>query len=257
MNNQQYKNSLVLFLILIVIASCNLDNYNGPTQTLKGTIIDKNTGKPIQTETGGGGVRIELDELSWSKDPTPYYFSSKQNGTFKNTKIFKGKYRISIQGAFVPLLQKNDNGDIVVDKRKTMKIRGGVTKVNFKVTPLLEIKWVGKPVINSDSTVTVKFKITRGTDNAKFQPNVTDIGLFVNRYRFAGNYSFNSVLSQRLQFSGTDGNEKVGKTMTLTTAAPLNLNGVEDWFIRVGAKTDFGLQHYNYNEPVEINFKDQ
>lgn len=258
MCTRQYYKFLALILVLIVTSSCGLDrldNYKGPTQTLEGKVIDKTTGKPIQTETGSGGVRIELDELSWSKNPTPYYFDTRQNGTFKNTKIFKGKYRISVQGAFVPLLQKDNSGKIIVDKRKTMKINGGVTKVNFTVTPLLDVKWVGKPVVNADSTVTVKFKITRGTDDPNFQQPITDVGLFASRYKFVGNYSSNSALTQRLQFSGTDGNANIGKTMSLTTAAPLTINGVKIWFLRVGAKTNFGLQHYNYTKPVEINFK--
>ena len=106
---------LAVSFIMLAGTSCQkFDNYEEPQETLKGTIIDKGTGTPFLTETGNNGVRIKLMEYSWSDNPTPYYFTVKQDGTFNNTKIFKGYYNIEPEGAFVPLVLKNSNGEIIM-----------------------------------------------------------------------------------------------------------------------------------------------
>lgn len=248
-----YYKSTFLICLALLLTGCQLDNYPAPTQTLKGKVIDKTTGEPIETEYGSGGVRIKLVELSWSDNPTPFYFHARPNGTFRNTKLFKGKYRISVQGPFVPIFQRDDEGNIIVDKRKTVMIEGGITRVNFKVMPFLTVRWVGEPVINPDSTVTVKVKVTRGTNNPKFQAPLTDVNLYVNRYSNVSNNSYTPILSTKIEFSGKEGNKKLGKIITITTDNPLTLHGVDKWFIRVGARTNYGLLRYNYTEPIMIN----
>ncbi|MEO6915553.1 MAG: DUF3823 domain-containing protein, partial [Chitinophagaceae bacterium] len=118
--------NIAVVSIIVAGQSCSKkpDNYAAPAETLMGSVIDSTTGKSLQTETGSGGIRLRLDELSWSATPTPYYFYAKQDGTFNNTKIFKGKYRVSAEGPFVPIMQSTS------DKSVTIDIAGVVTQ-NF------------------------------------------------------------------------------------------------------------------------------
>ena len=164
-------NYIMQHLALLVIAgsSCSkIDNYPAPSNTIKGSTVDAGTGNTVQTEIGGSGTRVKLLETSYSANPTPYYFQSMQDGTFNNTKIFAATYKVSVEGPFVPLVQTDNTGNIISDQSQNVVIKGtnSVTNLTFKVEPFLRVDWVGTPVFNADSTVTVQVKITRGTANS-------------------------------------------------------------------------------------------
>ncbi len=223
---------IILGAAIITASACSkVDNYDAPDQTLEGRIIDAGTGKNMPGEVSGEngtGTRIELRELSWSDNPTPQYLATKQDGTYSNTKIFSGNYRISADGAFVPLVQTGANP---VDKSKIVDIQGGTTVVDFTVEPFLRLEWVGEPVLNSDGTVSVKVIVTRGTNDPNYQLNVTDINLYINPYPYVGSNanSFDARYSTRVSYSGTNGNNLLGQTLTITTtggALPKSATGM-------------------------------
>ena len=227
--------------------SCKkIDNYPAPSETLTGSVIDAGTTKTVQTETGSGGTRVKLLETSWSANPTPFYFFSMQDGTFNYTKLFAGTDKVTVEGAFVPLVQTDNTGNITVDKSQTVNIKG-VTTLNFSVEPFLRIDWISDPVYNADGTITANFKFTRGTNNANFQLNVSDVNLFVNATQYVGNNNYDNRYSNKVTYNGTDGNALIGQTVTLTTTGGA-LPGKRDYFLRVGARIQYGLNYYNYSE---------
>jgi hypothetical protein len=242
--------------LTVTAGSCSkTDNYPPPSETLNGKIIDAGTGQTVQGEVSGEngtGSRIELREISWSDNPTPLYLATMQDGTYNNTKIFAGTYKISADGAFVPLVQTGANP---VDKSKTVEVKGGVTTVDFTVEPFLRIEWIGDPVVNPDGTITASFKVTRGTTDPAFQLNITDINLYVNNYKFVGNNanSFDARYSNRITYSGTNGNNLLGQTLTMTTIGGA-LPGKRNFYVRVGARTTYpnNGRPFNYNEVKEV-----
>ena len=244
--------SLITILGIVWLSSCTKkDNYAEPKETLYGAVIDSLRGDSIQTEIGSGGTRIKMMEYSWSNNPTPYYFSSMQNGSFTNTKIFSGNYGLSVEGPFVPLVQIDNNGDTIVNKSKYLKIQGSVNII-FKVEPLLRVDWVNNPVLNSDSTITVQVKITRGTTNVSFQQNVTDVFLFVSNTPYCGNNNYDPNYSNLITYSGSTGNTILGTTLTIKTQGGA-MAMKRDYYVRVGARIDYGLKQYNYTSPIKIS----
>ena len=240
--------SIALSVLVAAGSSCKkVDNYAAPNVTLKGTVTDAGTGKSLQTEQGSG-TRIKLLEISWSSNPTPFYVSSYQDGTYQNTKLFAGKNVISAEGAFVPLVQVDDAGKTIVDKSQTVDVKD-VTTVNFSVEPFLRIEWVGDPVLNADGTITTSFKVTRGTADPNFQQNVSDVAVFVNSNNYVGNNNYDNRYTPKL--SGNDANNSVGKTLSLTTLGGA-LPGKRSYFIRVGARVSYGLNYYNYTDVKEV-----
>src|SRR5690554_6913395 len=87
---------VALFCIIAVnISAClEKDEYEAPNAAIMGSVIDKNTGQPIQTEQVNG-IRIKMEETSWGDDYVPTYFWVKQDGTFQNTKVFSGVYTVT------------------------------------------------------------------------------------------------------------------------------------------------------------------
>ena len=245
---------LALGLVAIAASSCSkLDNYPAPSNTITGETVDAGTGNTVQTEIGGRGTRVKLLETSYSANPTPYYFQSMQDGTFNNTKIFAGHYKISADGAFVPLVQTGANA---YDKSKELDIKGGVTEVDFNVEPFLRIEWVGDPVLNANGTVSVQFVVTRGTNDPNYQLNITDINLYVNDYPYVGQNanSFDPRYSNRVTYSGTNGNNLLGQTLTFTTIGG-TLPAKRDWYLRVAARTTYPNlgRPYNYTDIKKIS----
>ncbi|GHT73438.1 hypothetical protein AGMMS50262_04550 [Bacteroidia bacterium] len=244
-------------VICMTFYACEFDNYDLPNETLTGKIIDKVTGQTLQTDAGGNGtngngIRIELLEYSWSDNPLPYYFYCKQDGSFNNTKIFKGNYRVNPEGAFVPLIQYDDEGKIVSDQSRTLDIKG-VTEVNFEVEPFLRVEWIGEPVINGDGTATIKVKVTRGTDNPAYQQRLTDVCLYFNEVPYVGDYGYDSRYTKRVAYSGNTGNDALGTEISITTNGKFPSN--RTYYLRVGARIDCtiaGVKRYNYNEPKKI-----
>lgn len=248
--------SISIGMALLSLGACSKkDNYAAPDQTLQGRIIDAGTGNNMPGETSGEngvGTRIKLLELSWSDNPTAQYVETKQDGTYINTKLFAGRYNMVAEGAFVPLVQ---TGASPVDKSKIVELQGGVTTVDFTVEPFLRIEWVGEPVLNTDGTVTVKAIVKRGTTNASYQLDVTDINLYINNNPYVGSStnSFDARYSNRVTYSGANGNALLGQTLTITTTGGA-LPAKRDWYVRVAARTTYpnSSRPYNYNEVKKI-----
>src|ERR1700744_6213428 len=100
-----------LFFVAIAAVSCaKVDNYAPPSSTINGSTIDEVTGQTLQTEIGGRGTRVKLLETSYSSNPVPIYLESMQNGTFNDTKVFAATYKVSVEGAFVPVVQTDSTG---------------------------------------------------------------------------------------------------------------------------------------------------
>jgi hypothetical protein len=253
LKNRTMKNIVFAFAIgavLMTAGSCSkIDNYDGPTETLQGRIIDDATGQNVQSEVSGdngAGTRIKLLEISWSDNPTPLYLATRQDGTYSNTKIFKATYKMIAEGAFVPMdLAGND-------KTQTVVVKGGTTTVDFKVDPFLRVEWVGEPVVNANGTVSVDVKVTRGTNNAAFQQNITNLALFLCPYEYVGNNNFDNRYSKINSYSGTTGNAIVGQTITLTSTGTLPK---KDWYLRVGSRIAYGTNRYNYSTIKKVTIQ--
>jgi len=250
------KKLLYLLLLngaLLAGGSCSkgVDNYPAPGETLTGIITDSSTGKPIQTEVGSGGATIVLEELSWSPSPTPFKFYGMEDGTYNNTKIFKGHFRISVEGPWVPLVQRDNAGNITVDRRQTMDI-SGVTHANFTVEPFFKVEWVGDPVLNADGSITANFKFTRGTNNPSFQANATNITLFVNSSKYVGNFNFDGRYSNKKDYNSSTGTALIGQTISTTTIGGTLPKGLT-YYLRVGVRNSSGQNLFNYNEPKAVS----
>lgn len=240
------KYIFMMLLVVVGASSCGDDNYLEPKETFTGAIIDKETKEPFQTAIGNTGVRIRMMEYSWSETPEPYDMNCRMDGTFNNTKIFKGEYGINLQGAFVPVPEER------------IQIKGTVEKV-YEVEPLLRIKWVGEPVMNADGTVDVKVIITRGTTNPQYQQALQEAWLFVSETNYVGDFSYSPNYSTKL----TAANISLDTELTIRTGQPTGITSnpkpfpsySRKFFLRFGARTNIqfgGTNRYNYTNVKEI-----
>jgi hypothetical protein len=264
----------ILFYTLLCVplsfGSCDLftlDNYDEPAETLQGEVVDVATGERVLTDQGSEGIRVRLTELSWTgiETPTPNPdFFCKPDGTFQNTKLFKGTYHIRIDGPFIPLLREDGNGIPIADETQVVDI-SGVTKVKFEVQPFLKVEWVGEPTV-SNGRITARVKVTRAVSEADFRAkiepmgswdskflNVTDIQLFVSGSSSVGYRARDERWTNQLEYTGSAFNASLGQTITIQSKGTIPAGRTV--FIRAAARMDYETEsqrRYNYTESLEV-----
>jgi hypothetical protein len=245
-----------------------LDNYNAPSETIQGEVVDVKTGDPVLTDQGSEGIRVRLTETSWGENVTPNPdFYCKPDGTFQNTKIFKGTYNVRIDGPFIPIYREDANGVPIADETKNIEIKG-TTKVRFEVQPFLKVEWVSDPTV-TNGKITAKVRVTRAVSEADFQAkiepmggysssflNVTDIQLFVSYSSSVGYRARDDRWSSKIDYSGSSFNSLLGQTITIVSNGTIPSGRTV--FIRAASRINYdtpkgsGTRRWNYSEPLQV-----
>jgi hypothetical protein len=266
------KIAFSLFLCgMFTFTSCSLfevDNYDAPAETIQGEVVDVATGDPVLTDQGSEGIRVRLTENSFGSNVTPNPdFFCMPNGSFQNTKIFKGNYNIRIDGPFIPLIREDDRGVPLADETKTMDIKG-VTKVRFEVQPFLKVEWVSEPTVTNGKII-AKVRVSRAVSEndfrTKIEPmggyntsflNVTDIQLFVSYSSSVGYRSRDDRWSNKIEYSGSTFGVLLGKTISIESLGTIPSGRTV--FVRAASRINYdtpkgsGTRRWNYSEPTEV-----
>lgn len=226
---------IILFAGLLMLASCSkTDNLPGPDAAFKGNLIDVTNGKKnLLTETGG--AQIKLEELSWSETPTPQYIPSKSDGSFEDTKLFSGHYRVTpTNGAFWPV------------EGIEMDIKGSVSH-DFELTPYLKITNFTHAL--SGDTLIMHFNLEAPVTAGL--PSLIDIKPFVNVDDYVGS---GATISQY-----TDPNKvEINSNWSDEIAAKLyevrvpNLKSGRTFYARAGVRVNDSYKQFNYSEIIEV-----
>ena len=68
-----FHTALLGVMVISTVACLKRDEYEAPNASIIGSVVDKNTGEPIQTEQLNG-IRIQMEETSWDGNYVPTYF---------------------------------------------------------------------------------------------------------------------------------------------------------------------------------------
>ena len=265
----------ILFLSSLLLASCDMfemDNYDAPDATIKGAVVDDETGDSILTDQGSEGIRVRMLQLDYSDNAqhNPDFYCM-PNGTFQNTKEFKGRYNVTVDGPFIPIVRENSSGIPIADGSQIVNLKGkGTTNVVFKVKPFLEVEFVGYPTV-SNGIITAKVKVVRRVSRTEFQsliepmggyddsyPNITDIQLFVSYSSTVGYRARDERWSNHIDYSGSSFDDLLGTPVTITSAKGAVVPSGRHVFIRAAARINYdtpkgsGTRRWNYSKPMEV-----
>jgi hypothetical protein len=220
----------IIFLLIpsILLASCEIDNYEDPNGGIYGNLIDDITKEPLQSEQPQG-FNIKLFEKGGRMN-SPIIFSGKPDGTFENAWIFQNEYKVvPTEGAFFPA----DTAVVKVGER---------TEVNFTVTPFLALTDVS--IQPGSGKIISSYKIARSRVGGK----ITERKTLVSRIPTTNNVVFDS--KSQTDLSATADEE------ILATPYTDEVTGLASgkYYVRIAVRTNNGLNKYNYSKvyPVTI-----
>jgi hypothetical protein len=227
------KKAIIFNLIagMVLLFSCELDNYDPPTMTIEGKIVDQVTGENLYTQQPNG-IKIRLLEEGYS-NPTPYDFWAMSDGTFRCTKVFAGKYKVlALEGSF----EDSSVEQLTVDVTKSNQ------DIEFRVEPYARLKNVAITV--TGTTVKATYKIEYTTSSRKPTRSVLLLHESVLLHQTTVGVKRSTI-----------------NTLTSLTKEQLEARNFEDqitglapgtYYARVGVLTDNYLSRYNYSPIVKV-----
>ncbi len=228
---------VLLGVCILASSACKkIDNYDGPNASFEGRLIDATTHANFLTSQNS--VQVKLEQISWSETPTPQEIPSKTDGTFKDTKLFKGHYRITPKGgAFWPIYEPLE-----------MDINNGSSH-DFELTPYITIKNFTHELVGT--TLTLKFDIDAPIPAGL--PTIIDAQPYVNTTKLVGagasirDYSEVHAFTMNKEFTDLTAAQK-----SITLTIPDLIPG-RTFFVRVGVRLNDSFKSSNFSEIVQVD----
>lgn len=228
-------------LMVLGFTSClKKDNLDGPNASLEGNLLVAGTKNNFLTTTGS--IRIKLEQLSYSETPAGQEIPSKIDGTYKNSKLFKGHYRVTpIGGAFWPVLP------VEID------IDGG-TKQDFELTPYAEV--INFTAVLNGRTLTLKCDI-QPTITAGL-PVITEIQPYVNTTKIVGPGAALFEYSDMKKITVSNGEwEQMPPAQKSPEIVIEDMVPGRTFYVRMGVRYNDSYKSSNLSDIIEIKVPQQ
>lgn len=218
------KKVLLYAALVCGLCACGLDNYDAPTATLTGAVIDSETREnvPGQAQNGARVRMYEFYNDKWTVQPNDSWVT--QEGTFTNAAVFTGRYRITVEGPFETV----EPIEVEVS---------GTTELNFEVTPFLRIS--ADAVSNEAGKVTMSASV----ENVLGQ-TLQLVEFYCGKTPYVDRNTFTSK-----------GSATIPDEMTGTTTYSYTFEGLDSgktFYFRVGGLAVNPGGYYNYSPVIEV-----
>jgi hypothetical protein len=221
--DMKMKNIIYLLLIILSFAGCSIDNYDAPSATLSGKVLDNVTNEMIENGGVNSGTIIQIFE---GTSKQPILSQSFPDGHFVNAALFPGNYRLFAVGAFQMV---GDTMSITISKN---------TEVDIKVLPNIRLKATLVSRDGANATVKVDYEKVHAAQVinqlAVVWSTIDNPNLFTF---FGGNQKTETVTSQNLT----------------TGSMNFNITGLtagKKYFIRAAGRTNAPGSYYNYSKTI-------
>jgi hypothetical protein len=228
------KKILIICLAICSCCSfnaCQKDNLDGPDATFSGELRDKKTGELLSQEISDGS-RIYFIEMGWGDNPPVQNMVIQRDGTFNNSMMFSGDYKVIMnRGNYVPL----DTMDFKIKKGKNFHV--------FEVNPYLRI--FEPEIYLNGRNVTAKFKLEQVTSNQVYR-----ISLFAHSHIDVSNKLHIVNRTSDLNRQVADG-ETFELSINLDDNSSILKSG-QSYYFRIGAQSHGNETKYNYASSIKI-----
>ena len=234
---------LVLGVAVLSLSSCfKLDNWDAPDCNWEGTVTDSYTNQPILSSQNDWQMRIW--ERSWSGQEggaTTYQdLRIKQDGTYKNSKLFAGTYDfLPYNGPFWPM-----------DTIKNVVLKKNLV-YDFTVTPYVQVVDFNAVVFAGDSIrVTFKVKAPLRQKDGRTLPRLYELRAFLSLTPYCGGGS-DSALGITEYTNNTNINSlSEAKGLRVT----LNNNTANSWDGLLAGSSDNTTQQITFSAKLKSGY---
>jgi hypothetical protein len=228
--------------MLVAGASCiKKDNYPGPNASLQGNLFLDGSGSKNTIQTSTNAFQVRLEQLDWSATPAPQDIPVKYDGTYENSQLFSGHYRVSIKG-----------GAFWAVAPQEIDIRNG-TKLDFQLTPYLLLNNITAEMVDS---VTLKLHCDlEATINGGI-PSIISIFPYVNTTKIVGPGAAIFEYSEGLQNPLKNLNKEWANLSAAEKSPDIIIPGMlrgRTFFVRVGVKFNNDDKSYNLSEIIQVD----
>lgn len=233
---------MIALFCLILLASCEKDNFEGPNAQLFGSIKDAKTGELVETELQNGSV-IEVFELGY-ENPVSQKWLIKNNGEFRNDLVFANKYDIYLR-----------NCNFYQQEFKAFEIRSGANEYHFEVVPYIRVRNANITFDKTNNKVVATFSLEGG----KPEVQVKNVRL----------YAFSDMhVGEAVKFdvkNSTDRKENINQVIDPATVYTLEIDlgknsnlfkAGRDYFFRIGALANLsgqGTVRHNFAPYIKLS----
>lgn len=224
---------ILMGVAILASAACTkIDNYPGPNASFQGNLISTAGGN---LPTSGGSTQIWMQQIGWT---APQTIPSKFDGTFEDTQLFSGGYKVlPVGGAFWPVY------DTV-----TVNLAKGTTH-NFTVTPYLVIKNFTATL--SGTTLTLTYDIDAPV--VAGLPTIKDTQPYVNTTSLVGTGASIQVFSDANAVTiNKDFIDMTAADKSRTLTVP-NLIPGRTFFVRVGVRLSDSYNSSNFSNIIQVD----
>jgi hypothetical protein len=221
------KKLLYLAFFIITFTGCSIDNYEMPSVTVTGKIVDSETKELVASGGTNGGTIVRFYE---NNSTQPLIYRTLPDGNFVNEAVFPGNYSYTAEGPFRP-----------TDTSPKAVAVNGNTEVEIPVVPYLRLKV--SVVSVSGNTAEVKVEYQKVKDEDVF----TNLGLVYST--FPNPNTFTSV-GGAVMLEDVSGQDLTSgeKTYTVTGLTA----GKKYYFRAVGLAVNPG-SYFNYSSQAEAD----
>lgn len=224
-NFKDMKTKLTLLFIVIMLAGCEIDNYDAPQVTASGRIVDSQTGKLVESGGINAGTTVKLYQDNSSQ---PLIYNTLPDGTFVNSKVFAGNYSYIAEGPFKMVATGPQN--ITISNNSEIKI---------EVIPNLRLDITGG-LNGTTANITMNFeKVATGQ-------KLVHLAVVWSKFRNPNNFTFagGSIIQENV--------ESLDLTSGKKTFTIQNLQPNTKYYIRGSARTNNPGNYYNYSTQIEL-----
>lgn len=213
----------------VLLGSCDLDNYEGPDATLKGSFIDEKTGELVQQDIIRGTM-VKIIEHGY--DPVaPQYIRAQPEGIYIDKMLFSNTYTV-----------QPERGNFVQVEAQEIRIQGETT-LDFTVTPYIRV--IDANIINTGDKVTATFRLEQNVPN-----NISRIGLYAHPEPIVGE-PIRTVATELPINAVVDPAQTFTLEIDLASNSSRLLTG-HKYFFRIGALIDVPEAKFNYAPSVRL-----
>ena len=220
------KTQYTLLLFILLLASCQIDNYDPPQLTLTGRIVDAETNETVESGGINAGTIVRLYEGSSRQ---PLVLNTFPEGTFTNSKVFAGSYAVTAQGPFTLVTAEPQPARIEKD-----------TEIEIRVLPHVRLQAAVEELSGTTARIKVSYDKVATDQKLVHLAVVWSKSPNPNTFTFAGG----AINLENVEALELDSGEK---TFLLTGLAPHTT-----YYIRGGARTANTGNYYNYSTQLEV-----